>query len=152
MARPDAACWINRSQYDNPCGKGLFAEVYRSALIVPPAITASAAPRNIATHIYFLLEQGQFSAFHRILSDELWHFYEGDPLVVYEIKQNGSLVEHLLGRGEGYELFTVIGAGILVCLGTRKKRRIQPGWQHRPTEPSNMRQKNFFFFFFFFFF
>ncbi|RYY57014.1 MAG: cupin domain-containing protein [Chitinophagaceae bacterium] len=111
MSRPKASWWISRFNMTTHVEGGSFAEVYRSPLTLPPSVTASAAVRNSATHIYFLLEQGQFSAFHRILSDELWHFYEGDPLVVYEIKKDGTLVEHFLGRGEQQQLFTVIEAG-----------------------------------------
>jgi len=69
--------------------------------------------RSASTHIYFLLAQGQFSAFHRIAADELWHFYAGDPLLVYEIAHNGRLVTHRLGddpeKGESFH--TVISAG-----------------------------------------
>ena len=54
--------------------------------------------RSASTSIYFLLEYGEFSAFHRIASDELWHFYDGNTLYIYEIKENGELIKHLLGR------------------------------------------------------
>ena len=47
--------------------------------------------RAFSTAIYFLLEQEDFSAFHRIKSDECWHFYAGDPLLIYIIDQNGEL-------------------------------------------------------------
>ena len=50
-----------------------------------------------STAIYFLLDQENFSAFHRIQSDELWHFYAGDPLVVHVIEPTGDLSEILLG-------------------------------------------------------
>jgi uncharacterized protein len=54
--------------------------------------------RPVATAIYFLLEKEQYPAIHRIASDELWHFYYGDPLVVYEIETTGNLNQHLLGN------------------------------------------------------
>jgi predicted cupin superfamily sugar epimerase len=69
--------------------------------------------RNCSTSIYFLLQQDQFSAFHRIASDEIWHFYCGGTLIIYEIEQDGSLTEHVLGsdpeRGETFQC--VIKAG-----------------------------------------
>ncbi|MEQ8530333.1 MAG: cupin domain-containing protein, partial [Imperialibacter sp.] len=37
------------------------------------------------------------SAFHRIKSDEAWHFYDGEPLSIYVIHQNGTLEEIKLG-------------------------------------------------------
>ncbi|MBS1608162.1 MAG: cupin domain-containing protein, partial [Bacteroidetes bacterium] len=53
------------------------------------------------------------SALHRIQSDELWHFYNGDPLIIYEIEKSGKLTRHLLGTdpNEGQQLFTYIKAG-----------------------------------------
>jgi predicted cupin superfamily sugar epimerase len=38
------------------------------------------AGRSALTTIYFLLVEGTYSAWHRVESDEAWHFYEGDPL------------------------------------------------------------------------
>ena len=49
------------------------------------------ANKAFSTAIYFLLEKGNFSAFHRIKSDECWHFYAGDPLLIYIIEQTGEL-------------------------------------------------------------
>ncbi|HEX6641493.1 MAG TPA: cupin domain-containing protein, partial [Thermoanaerobaculia bacterium] len=41
---------------------------------------ADGAERTALTTIYFLLVEGTFSAWHRVASDEAWHFYEGDAL------------------------------------------------------------------------
>lgn len=41
---------------------------------------ADGARRSALTTIYFLLVEGTFSAWHRVRSDEAWHFYEGDAL------------------------------------------------------------------------
>ena len=61
----------------------------------------------------FFLEAGGFSAFHRIASDELWHFYDGYSLAIYEIKPDGSLTKHLLGKDieNGASLQVLIPAG-----------------------------------------
>ena len=40
------------------------------------------AERSAFSTIYFLLAEGTYSAWHRVLSDEAWHFYEGDPIEV----------------------------------------------------------------------
>ncbi len=72
---------------------GWYKESYKSTEQIP----ASALPTRFNDHrffssaIYFLLEQGNFSAFHRIKSDECWHFYAGEPLLIYIIKENGGL-------------------------------------------------------------
>jgi uncharacterized protein len=90
------------AQYDlqpHPEG-GWYKQTYKSDGIIP----ASALPKTFggdrvfSTAIYFLLEKGNFSAFHRIKSDECWHFYTGDPLVIYVIQQDGTMNEITLGN------------------------------------------------------
>jgi len=72
---------------------GWYSQTYKSN----EQIDADALPerfganRAFSTAIYFLLEKGNFSAFHRIKSDECWHFYAGDELNIYLISQNGKL-------------------------------------------------------------
>lgn len=94
---------------------GSYVRIYQSGLVFSKEQLPSSykGDRHSCTHIYFLLEAGQFSAFHRIQSDELWHFYAGDPLIIYEIDKGGHLHEHLLGSnpGAGESFFTVIKAG-----------------------------------------
>jgi uncharacterized protein len=79
---------------------GYFRESYRSAdLIAQSALPASFnGPRNYSTAIYFLLETGDFSAFHRIKSDECWHFYAGGPLVIHVIQLDGNYYSVTLGN------------------------------------------------------
>lgn len=57
---------------------GWYAELFRSAVAVHPA--DGRGVRGGLTTIYFLLTRGQRSRLHRVTSDEVWHFYEGDPL------------------------------------------------------------------------
>jgi predicted cupin superfamily sugar epimerase len=94
---------------------GAFKETYRSQLLISKHILPSTfnGDRNASTLIYFLLEHGQFSAFHKIASDEGWHFYDGQPLTVYEIEPSSNLITHKLGRNlEAGETFQcVIKAG-----------------------------------------
>ena len=79
---------------------GWYCQTYKSN----EQVAANALPirfgatRAFSTAIYFLLEQGNFSAFHRIKSDECWHFYAGDPLLIYIIQQNGELEIIFLGN------------------------------------------------------
>ena len=110
----DSRTWIDHLKLTKHFEGGYFSEVYKSDLV----LTASQLPANFTsarhccTHIYYLLEKNQFSAFHRIKSDELWHFYAGDPLIVYEIDEAGRLTEHRLGQEPGQQvLFTAIKAG-----------------------------------------
>lgn len=79
---------------------GFYKENYRSNLVLkqhslPETFTGN---RNVSTAIFFLLEQGNFSAFHKIISDECWHFYAGQTLKVHIIYPNGVLETILLGN------------------------------------------------------
>lgn len=74
---------------------GAFVEIYRSDLEV--SAKGFVGPRRASTSIYFLLGRGEFSAFHRIKSDEMWHFYLGGPLRIVEIDHAGRLHETILG-------------------------------------------------------
>jgi predicted cupin superfamily sugar epimerase len=116
MPGQTAAYWIEKLQLQKHIEGGAFREVYRSTLIIsqrnlPDTFNGN---RNCSTSIYFLLENGQYSAFHRIASDELWHFYSGDALTIYEIEAtSGELVTHTLGNNpEKGEVFqTAVKAG-----------------------------------------
>lgn len=115
MPRYNADFWIRHLQLIKHIEGGWYSEVYRSVLSfsssqLPPSFGGT---RNACTHIYFLLEKTGFSAFHKIKSDELWHFYTGDPIVVYEIDDTGQMIEHLLGNdpSESQSLFCMIKEG-----------------------------------------
>lgn len=115
MERPTAAYWIDRLQLTAHVEGGAFREIYRSPLTLPKQALPSvfAGDRSVATSIYFLLEQGQFSAFHRIAADEGWHFYFGDSLEIFEITPAGELKTHRMGSNweKGERFHTVIPAG-----------------------------------------
>ena len=95
---------------------GWFKEVYRSDEEIagehlPERYTGA---RHHSTSIYFLLTSDTFSAFHRIKSDELWHFYEGSPVTIYMIGSEGNYSEITLGRNieNGEVLQCVIPHGV----------------------------------------
>ena len=90
---------------------GWYKETYKS----DEYISGSTLPerfggsRVFSTAIYFLLAQGNLSAFHRIKSDECWHFYAGDPLVVYVMQLNGRLdIIHLGNDIEKGQVFQFV--------------------------------------------
>lgn len=66
---------------------GYYKEIYRAAESIPQKALPSrfGGDRSFATAIYYLLQQGDFSAFHRIRSDESWHFYFGQTLLIHVI-------------------------------------------------------------------
>lgn len=95
---------------------GWFKEVYRSTEKIagehlPGRYSGS---RHHSTSIYFLLTSDTFSAFHRIKSDELWHFYEGSPVTIYMIDDAGNYSEITLGGNieSGEVLQCVIPHGV----------------------------------------
>ena len=76
---------------------GFYKETYRSPLTLNVASPFS-GPRAASTAIYYLLTGGAKSAFHRIRSDEVWHFYEGGPLKIIDVDpESGQVCETILG-------------------------------------------------------
>ena len=78
---------------------GWFKEVYRSGESIAKQTLNSrfSGDRSISTSIYFLLQAGEFSAFHKIKSDETWHFYDGAMLEIFSISPAGKLSVSKLG-------------------------------------------------------
>jgi predicted cupin superfamily sugar epimerase len=96
----DANAYVSHLQLKAHPEGGFYREVYRSEELIP--ITGLpprfSGKRNFATAIYFLLEENNFSAFHKIKSDETWHFYAGNSLEVIEINDAGELFIHNIGN------------------------------------------------------
>ncbi len=94
---------------------GWFRESYRS----PEQIEAHALPprfggsRVLCTAIYFLLQQGEISALHRIKSDELWHYHAGSSLLIHTFTPGDGYRQLRLGPGiaSGEEYQVVAPAG-----------------------------------------
>jgi predicted cupin superfamily sugar epimerase len=70
---------------------GHFVEVFRSPRNVGGL--GAGGTRAAMTHICFLLARGERSRWHRLASDEVWHFYEGSPLDLLTIAPSASEVE-----------------------------------------------------------
>lgn len=79
---------------------GWYKQSYKSHETIPGHALPErfTGDRAFSTAIYFLLTGGDFSAFHKIKSDECWHFYSGDPLNIYMINKNGELQIITLGN------------------------------------------------------
>ena len=95
---------------------GYYKETYRSDEMIPQKALHSrfGGDRYLSTAIYFLLDQGNFSAFHRIKSDETWHFYAGQALEIFVLSANGTLQIIQLGNqiqmGETFQATVPAGA------------------------------------------
>jgi uncharacterized protein len=94
---------------------GYYSRTYASEESISAAALPErfAADRFISTAIYFLLDGKQFSAFHRIKSDELWHFYTGAGLHIYVIHPDGRGEILKLGNdvSNGYHFQQLVKAG-----------------------------------------
>jgi predicted cupin superfamily sugar epimerase len=73
---------------------GYYREIYRSAATVRP--DDDRAERSAATTIYYMLIEGQQSRWHRVRSDEIWHFYGGDPLDLFLLPPTLDRVEQMV--------------------------------------------------------
>ena len=111
----DAAYWIDRLALAPHPEGGYFRETYRAAESVPPGALPAryGGARAFSSAIYFLLPTGECSALHRIRSDELWHYYVGDPLTLVTIDDAGLLTTLVLGpeveRGERFQVAVPAG-------------------------------------------
>jgi predicted cupin superfamily sugar epimerase len=83
----------------HPAEGGYFVETYRSH----EYIREEALPgrykgaRSYGTAIYYLLIPETFSAIHRLQSDEIFHFYLGDPVEILQLQPDGTGQVHILG-------------------------------------------------------
>ena len=90
MIPQNAEHWIEKLQLAPHPEGGFFRETYRSA----EQVSSSHLPgrfsgsRNFSTSIYFLLRVQDRSLFHRIKSDELWHYHAGSSLSIYVLQEN----------------------------------------------------------------
>ncbi len=98
--QPSSHYWIDSLELERHPEGGYFRETYRAAESIP----ATALPnrfqgcRQFATAIYYLLQSEDFSALHRLASDEVWHFYGGSPLDIHIIDPSGRYSKPRLGN------------------------------------------------------
>jgi predicted cupin superfamily sugar epimerase len=94
-----AADWLAKLDLlPHPEG-GYYRETYRAPLALPASGLPDhyAGPRAASTAIYFLLPGDTFSAFHRVRSDEVWHYYAGSSATLHLLEAAGRL--HTAGLG-----------------------------------------------------
>jgi len=124
--KKDAEYWIRKLALEPHPEGGYFRQTYRANLVLAKESLPSefTGARAVSTAIYFLLEGESFSAFHRLLSDELWHFYVGSVLVVHAIDEHGRYSEVLLGSDPdvGEALQAVVKAGCWFASEVRDRK------------------------------
>ena len=85
----------------HPREGGFYIRTYESDEMLPPALFADgrySGARPTATAIYYLLEPGTFSEMHRLRSDEIFHFYAGDPVEMLQLYGDGTGATVRLGN------------------------------------------------------
>lgn len=94
-----AQYWIDKLALQPHPEGGFYRETYRSDRRISEEglLNDLNGPRSASTAIYFLLNGNDFSAFHRLRSDEIWHFYIGGTLIVHVIGEGGHASEIALG-------------------------------------------------------
>lgn len=94
----------------HPMEGGHFRQTYVST----EKVQLERGMRTAATAIYYLLEEGAFSEMHVLRSDEVFHFYLGDPVEMLQLYPDGGSATLVLGpdlaRGEHVQL--VVPAGV----------------------------------------
>ena len=78
---------------------GYFKETYRSGITLEGGALGSryGEVKSISTCIFYLLTPDSFSQLHRLISDEIYHFYVGDPVDLINIDRDGQLTTTVLG-------------------------------------------------------
>jgi predicted cupin superfamily sugar epimerase len=106
--------WIEHLNLEPHPEGGWYRQTYRAPLMIPhSALPSHGGDRAASTAIYFLLAADQFSAFHRLRSDEVWHFYAGSGLIVHVIAPDGDYQQLLLGSNpaNGEQFQAIVPAG-----------------------------------------
>lgn len=111
---------------------GYFRQTYKSNFIVQPQ--KQSYTRSCATHIYYYLQSGMYSKFHKVKHDEIWNLYDGEgvKLHIYDSENNRfgekimskrDLDFHTVVRGNLWQAAEPIGDYVLVgCT-------VAPGWE-----------------------
>ena len=92
---------------------------FRQSWAAAGAFELARGRRSQGTAIYYLLEQGQFSEMHVLDSDEIFHFYLGDPVEMLQLYPDGRSAIVVLGQEllAGQQVQVLVPAG--VWQGTR---------------------------------
>ncbi len=109
----------------HPCEGGYFRQTWKSEEEIPLAALPSrySGPRAAGTAIYYLLEPSTFSEMHRLISDEVFHFYYGDPVEMLQLWPDGSSRIVRLGS----DLAAGVLPQLVVPKGVWQGSRLVPG-------------------------
>ena len=111
---------------------GYFRQTYKSGFIVKPE--KKSYKRSSATHIYYYLQSGMYSRFHKVKHDEIWNLYDGEGVTLYVYDDKSNKVDeqilskrdfkfHAIVQGDLWQAAEPVGDFVLVgCT-------VAPGWE-----------------------
>lgn len=147
----DKEYWIRELDLIKHPEGGYYKEIYRSQESINVNRGEQNCKRSLITSIFFLLTSKNFSAFHRIKSDELWHFHDGDAITIHSINKHGELTSVSLGKNieNGERLQHVVNAGDWFASEVKKENAyalvgctVAPGFDFNDFELASSELKN----------
>lgn len=106
----DAGYYISSLELQPHPEGGYYKEVFRSQQNI--IREGAAVIKQACTSIYYLLENTDFSGFHRIASEEIWYFHKGEPLLIHVIDEKGRLTTHELSDEPTGSFSVAVSAGL----------------------------------------
>ena len=108
-----------------PAEGGYFRETYRSTESLPSDSLPEryVSTRSFSTAIYYLLTPETFSAMHRLKSDEIFHFYMGDPVEMLQLLPDGTGTIITIGQ----DIMAGMQPQVLVPMQVWQGARLKPG-------------------------
>jgi predicted cupin superfamily sugar epimerase len=96
----DAAHWIGALALQPHPEGGFFRETWRSSEMLERGSLPGRFPgaRATGTAIVYLLRAGDHSRLHRLRADEVWHLYDGGPLLLHVLEPGAGYRRLVLGR------------------------------------------------------
>ena len=120
---------LNLSKHDEG---GYFRQIYKSNFIVQPE--KESYKRSCATHIYYYLQKGMYSKFHKVKHDEIWNLYDGEGVKLHVYDDNNNKVDEQILSKRNFQFHAVVQAdlwqaaeplGDFVLVGCT----VAPGWE-----------------------
>lgn len=104
---------------------GFYKETYRSNRTV---LSKELGDKTESTAIYYLITEESFSALHAVDQDEIFHFYAGSPVEMFQIDQNGGGSHILIGNDIFNDEIPQVIVPHGVWQGTKLKNPIPGSW------------------------
>ena len=142
-----AKFWIKKLKLGQHPEGGYFANTYISDKIID--LFEYDGRRSAYTAIYYLLTGNQFSSFHMMKSDEIWHFYSGSSLTLHIIDSKGKLNRIVLGPNfnEGERFQEVVKLGCWFAASVNEKKcyslmgcTVSPGFDYKDWKIGNRKR------------